>query len=79
MAARLAVAFSAASTLPAVALEARLARQQVVAGVAVGHVDDRAPIAEIGYVGIQHDLHERPMYPSKAISRAFLIATATSR
>src|SRR5918996_471106 len=57
-------------------------RDEVVARVTVGNGDDVALMTELVYVAGEDDLHVRSYlaeYGSKAISRAFLIAVATSR
>ena len=53
--------------------------QQEVAAVPVGHVDHLAAGAETFDVLGEEELHGRPTYGRRAISRAFLMATATSR
>ena len=63
---------------PLVRLDRQPARDQVVARVAVGDLDDVAGVAELVDGLLQDDLH-RVEYGSRAISRALFTAVATSR
>ena len=63
---------------PLLGLDRQAPRDQVVARVAVGNLDDVAGDTELVDGLLEDDLH-RDEYGSRAISRAFLTADATSR